>query len=350
MTNNTDDDDAIEVYSDYKAKKMIRFLNSKQEKVEKPALRSEKLVEAMKSNWVELHNTYKTYDPPPAAENTYIKKSSYNEKSEYLTTKTQEHVYEVYDMRGDSYNGDSSKGSSSSSSSISPKFNESSQVSSQNKTNLRRAPSLDSLINSSASDSSLEDNNSATHSDSDSGADLKHLFLGKSDSSDAGKRFNEMSDAIHRRHSDICKAEFSEPEYEKDPKKYDKTNIEHKHKNNGKKSPTDEHSAYAKSTKEIIRNEAKESLGKEKKNSITVQNGARKSSVDLSGSVSSSVTSAVSRKFSNFSTGSSGPMETIIEESTEPKVSVREILARFEHLSEKTDAAPVVVIMTIIYR
>lgn len=348
MTNNTDDDDAIEVYSDYKAKKMIRFLNSKQEKVEKPALRSEKLVEAMKSNWVELHNTYKTYDPPPAAENTYIKKSY--EKSEYLTAKTQEHVYEVYDMRGDSYNGDSSKGSSSSSSSISPKFNESSQISSQNKTNLRRAPSLDSLINSSASDSSLEDNNSATHSDSDSGADLKHLFLGKSDTSDAGKRFNEMSDAIHKRHSDICKAEFSEPEYEKDPKKYEKTNAEYKHKNNGKKSPTDEHSAYAKSTKEITRNEAKESQVKEKKNSSAVQNGTRKSSGDLSGSVSSSVSSAVSRKFSNFSTGSSGPMETIIEESSEPKVSVREILARFENLSEKTDAAPVVVIMTFIYR
>ncbi|GBP29207.1 hypothetical protein EVAR_20569_1 [Eumeta japonica] len=39
----------------------------------------------------------------------------------------------------------------------------------------------------------------------------------------------------------------------------------------------------------------------------------------------------------SYSSSSSGHMETIHEESTEPKVSVKEILARFENLTEKTD-------------
>ncbi|CAH2106113.1 unnamed protein product [Euphydryas editha] len=39
----------------------------------------------------------------------------------------------------------------------------------------------------------------------------------------------------------------------------------------------------------------------------------------------------------SFSSSSSGHMETIHEETTEPKVSVKEILARFENLTEKTD-------------
>ncbi|OWR53588.1 myosin xv [Danaus plexippus plexippus] len=40
----------------------------------------------------------------------------------------------------------------------------------------------------------------------------------------------------------------------------------------------------------------------------------------------------------SFSSSSSGHMETIHEETTEPKVSVKEILARFENLTEKTDS------------
>lgn len=39
----------------------------------------------------------------------------------------------------------------------------------------------------------------------------------------------------------------------------------------------------------------------------------------------------------SFSSSSSGHMETIHEESMEPKVSVKAILARFENLTEKTD-------------
>lgn len=39
----------------------------------------------------------------------------------------------------------------------------------------------------------------------------------------------------------------------------------------------------------------------------------------------------------SYSSSSSGHMETIHEETTEPKVSVKEILARFENLTEKTD-------------
>lgn len=38
----------------------------------------------------------------------------------------------------------------------------------------------------------------------------------------------------------------------------------------------------------------------------------------------------------SFSSSSSGHMETIHEETTEPKVSVKEILARFENLTENT--------------
>lgn len=40
----------------------------------------------------------------------------------------------------------------------------------------------------------------------------------------------------------------------------------------------------------------------------------------------------------SFSSSSSGHMETIHEETMEHKVSVKEILARFENLKEKTDA------------
>lgn len=41
----------------------------------------------------------------------------------------------------------------------------------------------------------------------------------------------------------------------------------------------------------------------------------------------------------SFSSSSSGHMETIHEETTEPKVSVKEILARFENLTEKPDTS-----------
>lgn len=311
MTNNTDDDDAIEAYSEYKAKKMIRFLNSKQEKAEKPVLRSEKLVEAMKSNWIELHNTYKGYDPVPGSDEKVNKKY---DKSEYAS-KQQEHVYEVYDMRPEDNQDESSKGSNSSSSSTSPKPSE---MMGNNKSHLKRAPSLDSLINSSASDSSLDDQ-SATHSDSDSGADLGHLFP-KKDTSDSNQRFNEMSEMINKRHSEICKAEFNDAYRESDFKKCG-------HKNGldkSKKSPD----------REIKSNSNREYAavnGKEKKTPY-IQMSSRKS-CDLG----SSISSVGSRKFSSFSTGSSGPMETIIEETCEPKVSVKEILARFETLSEKSE-------------
>uniref|UniRef100_A0A2A4K4P4 Unconventional myosin-XV n=1 Tax=Heliothis virescens TaxID=7102 RepID=A0A2A4K4P4_HELVI len=42
----------------------------------------------------------------------------------------------------------------------------------------------------------------------------------------------------------------------------------------------------------------------------------------------------------SFSSSSSGHMETIHEETTEPKVSVKEILARFENLTENTQVQP----------
>lgn len=45
----------------------------------------------------------------------------------------------------------------------------------------------------------------------------------------------------------------------------------------------------------------------------------------------------------SYSSSSSGHMETIHEETTEPKVSVKEILARFENLTEKCDAQVIVV-------
>lgn len=43
----------------------------------------------------------------------------------------------------------------------------------------------------------------------------------------------------------------------------------------------------------------------------------------------------------SYSSSSSGHMETIHEETTEHKVSVKEILARFENLTEKTDTVQV---------
>lgn len=45
----------------------------------------------------------------------------------------------------------------------------------------------------------------------------------------------------------------------------------------------------------------------------------------------------------SYSSSSSGHMETIHEETTEPKVSVKEILARFENLTEKTDTPQVLI-------
>lgn len=326
MTNNTDDDDAIEAYSDYKAKKMIRFLNSKQEKADKPVLRSEKLVEAMRSNWIELHNTYKGYDPVPGPDEKLSKKY---DKSEYVSSKQQEHVYEVYDMRPEESQEDSSKGSSSSSSSISPKPHDT--ITNASKSNMKRAPSLDSLINSSASDSSLDDQ-SATHSDSDSGADLGHLFPSKKDNTDVSQRFCEMSEMINRRHSEICKAEFNDAYHEKSTKN-DYKKCTHK---NGIDSKTNK--SPERDTIQLKSNNNKEYAvvsGKDKKTQYLQVNGRKNN--DLGNSISS----VGSRKFSSFSTGSSGPMETIIEEISEPKVSVKEILARFENLSEKSDV-PVV--------
>lgn len=322
MTNNTDDDDAIEAYSEYKAKKMIRFLNSKQEKAEKPVLRSEKLVEAMKSNWIELHNTYKGYDPVPGSDEKANKKY---DKSEYASSKQQEHVYEVYDMRPEDNQDESSKGSNSSSSSTSPKPNE---IMANNKSHLKRAPSLDSLINSSASDSSLDDQ-SATHSDSDSGADLGHLFP-KKDTSDSNQRFNEMSEMINKRHSEICQAEFNEAYREKSTKN-DFKKCGHKNgldTKNNKKSPDRDIKTNSNREYAVVN-------GKEKKTPYIQLNGRK--NCDLG----SSISSVGSRKFSSFSTGSSGPMETIIEETSEPKVSVKEILARFETLSEKSEVTTV---------
>lgn len=53
------------------------------------------------------------------------------------------------------------------------------------------------------------------------------------------------------------------------------------------------------------------------------------------------------KKFAqSFSSSSSGHMETIHEESTEPKVSVKEILARFENLTEKPDGVQVTCLIT----
>lgn len=46
----------------------------------------------------------------------------------------------------------------------------------------------------------------------------------------------------------------------------------------------------------------------------------------------------------SFSSSSSGHMETIHEETTEPKVSVKEILARFENLTEKPETTTAQVI------
>lgn len=54
------------------------------------------------------------------------------------------------------------------------------------------------------------------------------------------------------------------------------------------------------------------------------------------------------KKYSqSYSSSSSGHMETIHEETTEPKVSVKEILARFENLTEKTDAPQVCVLFVV---
>lgn len=50
----------------------------------------------------------------------------------------------------------------------------------------------------------------------------------------------------------------------------------------------------------------------------------------------------------SFSSSSSGHMETIHEETTEPKVSVKEILARFENLKEKTDTIQVVLLCCVL--
>lgn len=50
----------------------------------------------------------------------------------------------------------------------------------------------------------------------------------------------------------------------------------------------------------------------------------------------------------SYSSSSSGHMETIHEETTEPKVSVKEILARFENLKEKSDAQVIVLCEVIL--
>lgn len=180
-----------------------------------------------------------------------------------------------------------------------------SQNSMVSESNLHRAASLDSLANSSEQDSSEEDLERL--SDSDSLTELKNL-TGSTTHNEAPRK------------SDIegCKSP-SDPPKEPVIKAYlEKTHKKCDYKNCGFK-------------KQEPKTELPDLIEDQEQNII---NSHQANGQSPSGSANSSLKN---RRTSIASSGSVSRMETIIEEPIEPKVSVKEILARFETLREAAE-------------
>lgn len=179
-----------------------------------------------------------------------------------------------------------------------------------NETNLHRPTSVDSLVNSSENCSSDEQIDDGI-SDSDSISDISHIT-------------GTTHAQIHRK-SDLEDIKDSQPIHEPIIKAYlEKSHRKCDYKNCGYKKKDN-------SGCDEIKEEPIISTIVPSHNSPT-QNGT--------------IQSVKNRRSSIASSGSVGRMETIIEEPIEPKVSVKEILARFETLRENSEVCDVCICST----
>lgn len=180
----------------------------------------------------------------------------------------------------------------------------------QNESNLHRPASLDSLVNS--SDNGSSDEQIEGISDSDSISDLSHIT-------------GTTHAQVHRK-SDLEDLKDSAPIHEPIIKAYlEKSHRKCDYKNCGYKK--------------------KDNSGcDEIKEEPIISTIVPSMQSPANGQVGGTMSSIKNRRSSIASSGSVGRMETIIEEPIEPKVSVKEILARFETLRENSE-----VTLTIFY-
>lgn len=181
-----------------------------------------------------------------------------------------------------------------------------SNVNDNRNTHLHRTASLDSLANSSEQETSEETEDDVNElSDADSIPEFRQI-----------ERKMVTSAQVHR------KSDLEEMNNEPVPKEpVIKAYLEKSHRKCDYKN-----CGFKKKDKDQCDSGVEECVSK-------VQCNGTLSSVSSSTSTSSSSTASKIRRTSVASSGSVGRMETIIEEPNEPKISVKEILARFETLN-----------------
>lgn len=186
-----------------------------------------------------------------------------------------------------------------------------------NNETLHRSTSLDSLANSSDQDSESAEVqniiNDELISDTDSITDLGHITGTTCAQIHRKSDLEELKDALPVREP-IIKAYL-----EKSHRKCDYKNCGFKNSD-----PLQQNHQPVVIYNDDIKEEP-----------ITIQ--SQSSTPSLNGSITSMSSLSKNRRNSIASSGSVGRMETIIEEPIEPKVSVKEILARFETLRESAE-------------
>lgn len=183
--------------------------------------------------------------------------------------------------------------------------------------------SLDSLVNSSEHESSSSEDRDECISDADS---IAEFGAKTSENLTEVSKWNKTS----QRKSDLEHLQYSDPQQEPVIKAYlEKSHLKCDYKNcRYKKLPIGERN-----------NIRKENESDEKDNDCEIhekQIGTKIQNENADGCDTISTvctTSAKNRRLSVASSGSVGRMETIVEEPIESKISVKEILARFETLS-----------------
>lgn len=180
----------------------------------------------------------------------------------------------------------------------------------RNSTNLHRVASLDSLANSSEQDS-LSDGGDADDIDKMSDVDSVTTYS-QVDKSTTKAEIHRKSDLEDLKCEPIPKEPIIKAYLEKSHRKCDYKNCGYKKSDGSPENDSDLNTITSTNTV-----------------SVATNNGGCANSSSTGGSAGSSKT----RKTSVTSSGSVGRMETIIEEPNEPKVSVKEILARFETMN-----------------
>lgn len=195
--------------------------------------------------------------------------------------------------------------------------NNSTMNSNRNSTNLHRAASLDSLANSSEQDS-LSDGD-ADDIDKLSDVDSVTTYSQVDKSTTTKAQMHRKSDLEDLKCEPIPKEPIIKAYLEKSHRKCDYKNCGYKKSDGSPEKITDCDINKITSANAV---------------SVATNNGGCASSSSNGGGGSNGTAgSSKTRKTSVTSSGSVGRMETIIEEPNEPKVSVKEILARFETMN-----------------